>query len=163
MNDVDDEPLQSNGNAHRCYGGPFPGSVYDPAYYICDSCDKDIRSMPPAQRVRPMSPAQRKGIKLESVTIGVGRPCPTCHELPTAFRPEFERRVENHWIVPAKSEHLSGDGKDGVVAYTPSKDAMSPPGLYTAVIVPMHYHGEMLEIRRKPTGEGIKRKKKGAK
>jgi len=87
---------------------------------------------------------------LQSVTIGIGRKCPTCDEFPTGFRPEFDRRVEKLWIVPAKSEHLSGDGKGGVVQYKPSKDAMSPPGLYTAVIVPEHYHGEILEIRRKP-------------
>lgn len=88
-------------------------------------------------------------MKVTSVSIGVASKCPTCGELPTDFRPEFERRVAMRWIVPAKGEHLTGDGQGGFREYHPGPENVSPAGLYPAVIVPDYYRGKIIEIRGK--------------
>jgi len=83
--------------------------------------------------------------KITSVTIGIGRRCPHCGELPEDFRTSFTRLVELTYIVPEKSHHLS-DGPDGVFEYKPSKGCESPPGRYPAVIVPKYLVGKKIRI-----------------
>jgi hypothetical protein len=83
--------------------------------------------------------------KITSVTIGIGRRCPHCGELPEAFRTSFTRIVELLYIVPEKSQHLS-DGPKGVFEYKPDKDCVSPSGRYPAVIVPKYLVGKKIKI-----------------
>jgi len=83
--------------------------------------------------------------KITSVTIGIGRRCPHCGELPEEFRTSFTRIVELLYIVPEKSQHLS-DGPNGVFEYKPGKDCMSPSGRYPAVIVPNYLVGKIIKI-----------------
>ena len=83
--------------------------------------------------------------KITSVTIGIGRRCPHCGELPEDFRTSFTRIVENLYIIPAKSQYLS-DGPNGIFEYVPDKACMSPPGRYPAVVVPRHLVGKIIKI-----------------
>jgi hypothetical protein len=86
--------------------------------------------------------------KLTSVTIGIGRRCPHCGQLPEDFRDSFERRVEEMYIVPEKSRHLSAHS-GAVFEYKPLPDCMSPKGLYPAVIVPRQLIGKVVLIKEK--------------
>lgn len=92
------------------------------------------------------APEAPEGLQVKSITIGVARRCPHCGELPEDFRTSFTRIVEETYIVPAKSQHLSlgPDGK--AFEYTPDKDCMSPAGRYPAVIVPRHLLGKVIRI-----------------
>ncbi|MCK5605870.1 hypothetical protein KAR91_28495 [Candidatus Pacearchaeota archaeon] len=85
--------------------------------------------------------------KITEITIGAVRKCPTCGELPSDFRPAFSRRVENLFIIPAKSEHYTADKDGNPHRYYPELDTVSPPGLYTSVIVPNYYLGQVLLIK----------------
>lgn len=87
--------------------------------------------------------------KITSVTIGIGRRCPHCGQLPEDFRESFERRVQEEYIVPEKSKHLSGHSDGTVFAYVPDKDCISPKGLYPAVIVPRRLIGKIVLIKEK--------------
>jgi hypothetical protein len=88
-------------------------------------------------------------VKITSMTIGIGRRCPTCGELPPDFRDSFTRRVEKLYIIPKKSQHLTGGPGGEAVEYEVPDNCMSPEGLYTAVIVPEYLNGKVLEIREK--------------
>lgn len=91
--------------------------------------------------------------KITSVTIGIGRRCPHCGQLPEDFRDSFERRVQEEYILPERSKHLSGRSDGTVFEYVPTKDCLSPKGLYPAVIVPRWLIGKIVQIREKPKEE----------
>lgn len=91
--------------------------------------------------------------KITSVTIGIGRRCPHCGQLPEDFRDSFERLVQLEYIVPEKSKHLS-TGPEGVFEYVPTKDCMSPKGRYPAVIVPHWLVGKVVLIKEKTERDG---------
>lgn len=84
--------------------------------------------------------------KVTSVTIGIGHRCPHCGELPEMFRTSFERRVEELYIVPKKSRHMTVDAKGTIIEYTPMKEDGSPSGRYPAVIVPRFLVGKVIRI-----------------
>lgn len=88
--------------------------------------------------------------KLTSVTIGIGRRCPHCGQLPEDFRDSFERRVQEEYILPERSKHLSAHTNGEVFEYVPDKYCVSPKGLYPAVIVPRWLIGKIVQIREKP-------------
>jgi len=87
--------------------------------------------------------------KLTSVTIGIGRRCPHCGQLPEDFRDSFERLVQEEYIVPERSKHLSLHADGTPFGYVPTKDCMSPKGLYPAVIVPRWLVGKVVLIKEK--------------
>lgn len=90
---------------------------------------------------------EEEDFKITSVTIGMASRCPTCGELPPDFRSGFSRRVENLFIIPEKSEHYTADKDGNPYRYYPDSDSVSPPGLYTAVIVPNYHIGQVLLIK----------------
>ena len=87
--------------------------------------------------------------KITSVTIGIGHRCPHCGQLPEDFKDSFERLVQEEYIVPEKSKHLSLHADGTPFEYKPPPDCMSPKGLYPAVIVPTHLIGKVVLIKEK--------------
>jgi len=87
---------------------------------------------------------------IESVTLGVGRRCPTCGEYPPDFRSEFGRRVDEEYLIPKKAHLYTGrdDGTfyryDNLPGFQKSN---SPDGLYPVIIVPTHYIGHVMMLR----------------
>jgi hypothetical protein len=92
--------------------------------------------------------------KITSVTIGIGRRCPHCGQLPEDFRDSFERLVQEEYILPERSKHLSLHADGTPFEYVPTKDCMSPKGLYPAVIVPRWLVGKVVLIKEKTEEDG---------
>ena len=90
--------------------------------------------------------------KITSVTVAVGHRCPTCGELPPDFRGSFDRRVEQHWIVPSKDKPYEGpkpEGWEDAAERFPElrrPPDESPEGLYSSIIIPMSYVGRIVRI-----------------
>jgi hypothetical protein len=89
--------------------------------------------------------------RITKVTLRVGHRCPTCGELPPDFRGSFDRRVEQQWIVPARSKHWEGPKPEGWAEAVEKFPQLrfrdeSPEGLYPAVIVPMSLIGRIIRI-----------------